>query len=327
MVKDKIPVPILICGVQRSGTTLLVEMINHLDEVQLLPQETHIYPLFWHPIKGLVQLGNAQTWAQKLPGYFLQSNRGWTLPEGQAFLQLVQQKFEQEVSPPQNANELLSKLFEIQVEQGMARQYTGEKTPAHIYYLHLLLKKFNNAKVLVANRDPRAIALSEIIKTKAVRYNAFNFAVRWASAYVLYQKNYHYLEKQGQLLYVKYEDILTEPEKIANKIAAFLKVPFQESMLDMKVTNSSFGSGASGFDTSRIHRWKMDLQPSIIAEIDYYLSNYMTDAGYPSEEINNWKPSLQQRFKKIALGIILLICRMAPSTFHYLNKKKSKYKL
>lgn len=327
MAKAKIPVPIFICGVQRSGTTLLVEMLNHLEEVQLLPQETHVYPLFWHPLKGIVDLGTSKIWAQKLPGYFLQSNRGWTLPEGQQFLLQVTKKFNHLPAAHKNVNDLLESLFEIQAEQDQTSKYTGEKTPAHIYYLPLLLRKFGNAKILIANRDPRAIALSEIIKSKAVRYNAFNFAVRWASAYVLYQKKYRYLELQNQLLYIRYEDILHQPETIARSISSFLDVPYQESMLDMKVTNSSFGSGASGFDTSRIHRWKKDLPSNIIAEIDYYLAEYMPEAGYLRENIQNWRPNFQQRIKKIALGVILMICRMAPATFHFFNKKKSKYKL
>lgn len=311
--------PVFICGVQRSGTTLLVEMLNHLEQVQLLPQETHLYPLFWHPFKGIVP---KKPWNKSLPFYFLQANRGWTLPEGQQFLDIIKNTDFQ----PSDVNDLMMELFDIlPVNNNVV--YTGEKTPAHIYYLHLLMKKFPNSKIFIANRDPRAIALSEIIKTKDNHYNAFNFAVRWASAYLLYKNNLGRWKKNGQLFYVRYEDILHQPEKVAKEMCTFLKVPFNSEMLEMKVTNSSFGSGAKGFDTSRIYRWKTDLPSTVIAEIDYYLKDWMIDEGYEVEVQKNWKPSFKQFSKKMLLTFILKICTIAPATFHYINKKKSKYAL
>ena len=70
--------PIFVCGVQRSGTTLLVKMLSRNTDVNFLPQETHLYPLLWKPGNKPDDFNDCEDLAGYLYRKLPEVNYGWT---------------------------------------------------------------------------------------------------------------------------------------------------------------------------------------------------------------------------------------------------------
>jgi hypothetical protein len=155
----------------------------------------------------------------------------------------------------------------------------GEKTPAHIHYVDILLEWFPNAKIIHMFRDPRAVYVSLRNKPKreglAPRrpilrklgvigeiYSCLNVVITW-----LHIVRLHYQCQQlytNNYYFCRYEDLISDPKTNLERLCDFLKISFSEAMLQQAVVNSSFvsrGDQIYGFDASAIDRWREHLRP------------------------------------------------------------------
>jgi hypothetical protein len=98
----------------------------------------------------------------------------------------------------------------------------GDKTPHYILKLEQLVDLYPKAKYLYIVRDGRDVALS-LLKKPWGPNNVYKCAEQWAEAnnkeqQILLDK----LKKQGNLLYIKYEKLLTDTELECRRIYVFL---------------------------------------------------------------------------------------------------------
>jgi hypothetical protein len=154
----------------------------------------------------------------------------------------------------------------------------GEKTPAHIFCVPLLLEWYPNAKIIHTFRDPRAIYASS--RTKAARkqygpaatvwrklglifelYSSIQVILPWLEAIRLHQQ---YCARYPDRYYLsRYEDLVCDPEGSLRRLCAFLEVEFTPEMLRQSVINSSYAPAGQvqGFDATAIDRWREQLDP------------------------------------------------------------------
>jgi hypothetical protein len=317
--------PIFILGLQRSGTTLLVSMLDENPEVNMLPSETHFYILLWK------QFGYKKVLAKTLKDYCLtvlpQVNKGWTIEEYRINLSRILAHIDDKEIIQLSPNTIIDKFFHSWTDT--AQYHTGEKTPAHIFYLRDIIKKYPNAKFVALVRDPRAAMLSEIVKLDnnkeaLVKFNLFNFIFRTQCVFDLidkWKKNY-----PDNFMVCRYEDIISTPEITVQQICKFIGITYLPTMLEVGVKNSSFGDeNQKGitFNAANTERWKVLLNDNQIANTEYFLGSSMNKYEYAISGSNKEKPALKHRLI-YAIGRKLNFT--FPALFHHLNRQK-KYKI
>ena len=173
----------------------------------------------------------------------------------------------------------------------------GEKTPANLYSVDQLMEWFPNARIIHAFRDPRAVyisnkrkyenravprlsALARRTKLLFEYYASLDVALAWRQAIRLHQA---YQQKYpGQYVLSKFEDLVTQPAETLQKLCRFIDIPFQQSMLDQLVLNSSFlpKRQQSGFDKAAVDRWRQYLHPWINRWFIFWCESQLIEFGY-----------------------------------------------
>ncbi|MEZ5007141.1 MAG: sulfotransferase [Chitinophagales bacterium] len=320
--------PIFICGVQRAGTTLLVKMLSKNNAVSFLPQETHLFPLLWNRSERIKGFQTPKDLSDFLRTNLPAVNYGWVTAEG--FLDKICNSIIEENFLPQSTEDLLEFILKLWEQDQPQNVMVGEKTPAHIYYALKKLKKFPKCKMVLMCRDPRAAALSELIKlqnnTRVERdFSIFTFIVRWATAVAISNQ----LAKQKQVIFIRYEDLILEPEETLQKVTSFLGLEYKKEMLDVGVTNSSFQDTKQkgiSFNENNLSRWETELPKDLIALINYHLKSEMKSLGYEIKD--NAQPNIAKTKllkQSIKLAVAKQVALKAPALFHHLNRNK-KYR-
>lgn len=87
-------------------------------------------------------------------------------------------------------------------------------------------------------------------------------------------------------LFLRYEDIVTEPRNQLMRVAEFLEIPFNTSMLQPTNLKNDWGGNSSslksfsGLTQSRARRWDTELSLSEKRLIQYFLSRYISEGKY-----------------------------------------------
>jgi len=313
-----------VCGVQRSGTTLLIKMLSRNENVKFFPQESHLYPLLWKPGNQLNQFDNVEELANFLQKRWPEVNYGWT--KAQDHLDEICNDIRTLPKMPRNVAGLMRVLLYRWPQKHAFQGITGEKTPAHIYYALKTLKEFPECRVFTMSRDPRAAALSEQIKLKTNprvkrRFNPFNFIVRWSTAMDLIKR----LNKRKNVHFVKYEDLILNPEKSVRKVSEFLELDYSEDMLNVGVINSSFGDKNQtniSFNHDNLTRWETELPSSTIGLIEELLGDQMLELGY---ELTSTSGKFARPSQTAKLKLARQAAKRFPARFHHMNRNQ-KYR-
>jgi hypothetical protein len=153
----------------------------------------------------------------------------------------------------------------------------GDKTGANLYHIATLVEWFPQAKIIHLLRDPRAILASEWKRRMKIYPVGFYLPVKlgkplyslgivlhitiiWLYAIRLhrqYEKRY----PQNYRL-IRFEDLVSEPEKSVRELCEFLDIEFDPKMLMPQQVGSSFArERIVGFDKQTLTRWQNHLKP------------------------------------------------------------------
>ncbi len=311
--------PIYICGVQRSGTTLLAQLLSKHGSVRIL-WETHCYPFFWRPFPG-----------NRISIRAIEKLRE-TSYRRDPYLNEIASRLIAKGEDINGAYDLLRKILdEFRDIHGMPDR-VGEKTPSHVFYVPDILKHDHDARIIVMIRDPRAVFLSE--KTKYARLgkgslSPVKIALRWKLTAGLAER---YQKKYGKetILLAKYEKLILDPGEMLREVCGFLGLAFEERMLGADVVNSSFVPGkGDGFSEENIDRWRQLLAPEEVARLEDLLAKSMLKLDYPVLTSSGHGMSRFRANSITTLGFLMIgrLGRMFPSTFHFLIKDRRYRKL
>jgi hypothetical protein len=136
--------------------------------------------------------------------------------------------------------------------------------------------------LLCVQRDPRAVISSTIQHLPDTPIGTLTDDWRKDQAAI------GALQRGGNypMLVIRYEELVGEPGRIMQEAAAFLGIPFEESLLNPEIGgtafqgNSSFGGQAAGISQSSAERWKTALVPAQVGEIEHRLVVPMRRAKY-----------------------------------------------
>src|SRR5207245_6723488 len=222
-----------IAGQAKSGTTLLVALLDNHPELLVLPEETAYFPtvLTKYAPRGPRAQFDYLT-KQSLSNVLFGGPCKWgkrnyaTFPR-EKFLQT----FERAAFDPANAREDLLVLMVKAYAATLVRSLDTvarwvEKTPANRNHVSAIVSRFAHAKILITLRDPRAILAAQIAleKTRQTgRFSTYYVIAHWRVAAKL-ARRVRDAEVPG--LVVQYERLVREPARTMEEVCGYLEIAF-----------------------------------------------------------------------------------------------------
>jgi hypothetical protein len=172
-----------------------------------------------------------------------------------------------------------------------------KQTPQYIYYLEDILNGIPDSKVLVMIRDPREVLLSQknkwqrrkLTKNKFPLMESLRSRINYHPSVISRLWNNTILEglkykNDPRVLFVHYEKLIADPEKIISAVCTHFQITYNTSMLEIPVVGSSnfFDSDSKkGIDSNKTGQWnKGGLNPTEIYICQQNTSGLMEQLGY-----------------------------------------------
>lgn len=229
---------VFLCGPMKSGTTLLLELLDGHDELSVLPGDSWLWRML---CKG--------------PGDSTFGERGWARhwvkrfinPKGQKPFWLFGPGAEQYIFllnyfdfwysklPAEKRRVVLAVIFSyLSVNPFRPLHPTRwvEKTPGNELRVKELNTHFPEAKYIHVIRDPREnlASIKRLYLSREWPWNVRSFARSLSDSYRL---ALHYSEKFGRDRYmvIRYEDLTSNTREVMSEIADFIGVSWSDSFL------------------------------------------------------------------------------------------------
>lgn len=267
--------PVFIVGAPRSGTSLVRQMLNRHPGLAIC-DETQFFRLIYQKRRRKA-FGDLSITAnrRRLVDEYISLRPTQRL--GLDGVKLAERLYEEATSYPAMFAAVLRYYAE---SQGKAR--CGEKTPQHAFAVKTLSEWFPGAFILHIVRDPRDVVASLLrmpfgspsVVTNARIWLRRTFAAREAS------QQEHYRE-------VRYEALVADPERELAGLCEFIGEEYSPSLLVADRTEMERTDERDRFRTpltqARMGRWRDELSPRQVAQIEWTVGRQMEAFGYVRE--------------------------------------------
>ncbi|MFT5973715.1 MAG: hypothetical protein ACJAZC_000181 [Cryomorphaceae bacterium] len=319
-----------ITGNSRSGTTMMMRIMNNHSTVHSI-NEPHFFEKLWSPEDESEEITGAI--AKELYAKLLVGQRD-------GFFESVDKnrhKYEEELNRVEEFAEKpltrlsVYKMFMLREARLNGKTIPCEKTPQNVFYIKEILEHFPSARIINMIRDPRGVMLSQKRKWKRrklgadfitpkevvrlrINYHPITISKLWNSAVSAIQR----YTDDARVKNVRFEDLVTSPEKTAAEISDFLGIEFEESMLLVPHAGSSSEADRKqelGIKKSRAKGWlEKGLNPTEIFICQGICKNLMDKYHYdPIVTKPNFVQTVWQYlilFPKLALALAMNLSRM-----------------
>ena len=302
------PEAIFVVGVSRSGTTLMRNVLERSDRIALaienhflghiLEREGARY--YFRHAGDLAQDETLRKIVDMIYSGEFQKRSRWR--EVSPYWRWLTAHVEAEemtrrliALPPADRTErgLFGAFLRVYADT-RGRPIMGEKTPAHLAYVDTLLEWFPNGRVVHMIRDPRAVYVSDLRRLMTKRRPPYSWLIRipfalsavllvqvtwtWASAA---RRDRHLSRRYpGRYRLVRFEDVVTEPDKTLPALFEFLGVAPPPDPTAVKVYARGFRWGEEGLDGAAASRWREHIRPFPRRWLKFWLGTYMKRFGY-----------------------------------------------
>lgn len=283
-----------IAGAAKSGTTLLVSLLDSHPELLVMPQDTAYFPTVLTKYRDRGRRAQfdyltKESWTNVLFGY--QEKRGGQDYAGfpkKGFLQTFERIAFDPANPQRDLLVLMMESYAqvLGVPRDRIRRWV-EKTPANRNCVPEIFARFPSAKLLVTMRDPRALLAAQIAleKTRQTRrFSVYYVVAHWRTAARLAQRI-----RAGQTpgLVVAYEDLALDPSNTMQRACDYLGIAFDPEIVlnPTKVGQSWKGNSAAGvrfseISTAPVTRWRNELNEDEIGWVEWHCRDLMPEFGY-----------------------------------------------
>ena len=285
-----------VAGPAKSGTTLLVALLDGHPDLLAFPEETAYFPTVRTKYgarsrREQFDYLTRQSLASVLFGY--PGKRGQHAYADFPGAEL-HARFEHAAFAPANAGrDLLVILLETYAAVlGRPRDTVCrwvEKTPANRDHLPAIFARFPQSRVLLTLRDPRALLSAQIQLERTRRRRRFSvyLAIKhWRTAARLALRQQDSRVADERLLVVGFRRLLEQPEYWMRKVCAFLGVRFDGSVLTPTKAgcpwagNSASGQAFNAISTEPANRWRKLLSEEEIGWVEWHCRDLMEPLGY-----------------------------------------------
>jgi len=294
---------IFVVGNSRSGTTMMGRILSKNPAIFTFKHEIHFFGQIYEPSESLVSYDTAIEYLCKL---FRILNSGYFSTEP---ISLYRDESEKLLATSKSASGqydpfAIYALFINSVTTQNGKSIGCDQTPRNLFYLKDILAHYPDAMVVNMIRDPRSVLLSQKNKWKrrflgAKNIPYFEVVRSWANFHVITLSklwnssinSYKQVASNPNVISVRYEDLLSDPEKTIANLCSFLKVTYTPEMINIPVVGSSVRTddNSTGIDNSRKDSWKAGgLSATEIFICERITKQNMEENGY---ELSGKKPS------------------------------------
>lgn len=260
--------PIFVVGNSRSGTTLMGTILGRHASVFRF-EELHFFEELWSATDSDTNCSaeEAASLAAKLfdiqrNGYLTRGNWKDYLEESQTLVD--------NITPPLSPDKVFSAFLGYETKR-QNKSIGCDQTPQNILYIGEILEHYPHASIVHMIRDPRATLLSQknrwrrpflsdnIPKKEAIRYWVNYHPITMTQLWKANVRTVDQFLDDERVYTLKYEDLLTEPEKEVEKVCQFANITFSPDMLQVPQVNSSSQRDQpqqSGINKGRADSWK-----------------------------------------------------------------------
>ncbi|MCP9496604.1 MAG: sulfotransferase [Pyrinomonadaceae bacterium MAG19_C2-C3] len=284
--------PLLICGHQRSGTTLLASLLDGHEDLAVFPYETW---LLLHASTGAFRGLTVREIVRRV----LAHCHGWSAEPNfdyDRFVKLVETSIQTSgarIKTIGSVMELLSCCY-AEVGNCASAKHWVEKSPMNELRLPVVKDEFPSLKAIYMMRDPRDVLLSWKRKREKETngketFTAEQIARNWTNSLAAWER--YVAGYGGDGLLLRYEDLVQFPELTMQRVCQYLQIPFAESLLrptqmgESWQGNSSHGNQHS-VNAASVGKWRNELPPAESQRIDAYCGAATLRLGYHAQRFN-----------------------------------------
>lgn len=272
-----LPFPFIVAR-GRSGTTLLRAMFDSHPDMAI-PNESHFVVQFARRRETYERSAgfDVERFAKDLVRHW--AFQRWSLPATEV-LEAYRTK------PPTDYASAIRTLYETYARHHGKTRY-GDKTPSYVLHVDVLAVTFPEARFIHLIRDGREVALS---------YLDADFGSRTLGQAALYWDQFVRAGRAAgsrlgpdRYLEVRYEDLISDPERILTELCAFVGLPFDERMISYHQRAEQLVSSLSHKEshhnlyrppTSGLRDWRRDLSRRDIAVFEALAGDLLGELGY-----------------------------------------------
>jgi len=262
-------IPFFIVGCGRSGNTLLRSMLCAGGDV-VIPPESYVIPRLIRRFQAY----NYLPWdvlSSVIIGEFITYKEFYTWDLDLTPVYAKARDLSIKLRTLGNLIDLVYKEYAI--SQGKDGIRWADKTPINSLYVDKIHKVFPKAKFVHLVRDPRATSLSYV--KSGLKGDLREAAKFWLESNTQIEKLKR--EIPDQFTFVKYEDLVTTPEKELRVLCEHLNLPFKDVMLEHWKNNEAKGDTnihrhhanvLNAVNTNSINKWKKEINKMDIEVIN-----------------------------------------------------------
>jgi hypothetical protein len=269
-------------GGPRSGTTLLSAMLAAHSAFDCGP-ETHILSR-WARLgpKERARILDPADWPRRAIAYVSSLQLG-KKPIYPMYGLSSEEVAEWLGARPPSLAAMLESLTQQRAQRTGAPRWV-EKTPRHLEVPELITATWPDARIVRIVRDPRdaAVSLTKVpFGTESLLTNLSVLARMNEAASDFYRES-------PQVLTLRYEDLVAEPERELRHICAFVGVEYEPGMVEDRSGANSVaaehewwkGDATGPLDRSRSGRWREEMPPEVQHYAALNLGDLLEEHGY-----------------------------------------------
>jgi hypothetical protein len=274
--------PVFIVGIARSGTTLLSAMLSAHSRLDCGP-ESRFFARYRHlDAAARARLVERSMWPRpavdfiaslRNQGHPINELFGLTLPQIDGFL----------AAREPSLAAMLESLTVLHAQAaGKARWM--EKTPRHLLMVEALWRHWPDAFVVRIVRDPRDVALS-LARMPFAKDSVVGNLVRIDQDE---RASHERIESDARAMTLRYEDLVTQPERELRRVCAFIGEAYEPRMLDSRETAGAVAAEhewwkaavAGPLNSDSVGRWQREMPFDTRRFAALHLADYLRRHGY-----------------------------------------------
>jgi len=224
---------LLLCGHPKSGTSLLLSLLDGHPDIVALPEETK----YFRAIHGHPELMTAQALLERTRVGRLSRDRETARQQGRDFADVDAARFEREIErriadgcAPQELLPAVALAYAAATGREAGR-YWAEKTPLQEHHLDVALELWPDLRAIYVVRDPRDVHVSFQAKRlkRGRRLGVVQSALRIRAslrAWATFQAR-----EPSRCWTVRYEELVRRPEATMRLVADFLEIDWRPELL------------------------------------------------------------------------------------------------
>ena len=273
------PRPIFVVGCPRSGTTMLQLMLHAHRRIAVPPETRFLLTAYWQR-RDFGDLGHPDN-RRRLARWIVDRRetrfRDLGLDREQTVARIVE--------GPGTLGSALATVFRAYADR-FGKPRWGDKRPAYLQNLEVILRLFPDAQIINVVRDGRACVAS-LREMPWHKQDLYGTVAAWARAVDDARRAARHLDA-GQWHQVRYEDLVADPATELAAICRFLGEDYDPAM-----TRPSTVAGAAvpkfktwhhrthdPVTTTRVQSWRQRLTPEELALCETALGSRLRACGY-----------------------------------------------